>query len=201
MSRVTTRLLGLVAAFVCAVIMIAVNPGTAQACSCAVSTPDSAYRNADAVFQGTVTKTTTIKQKDQNRIDYRFTVDSVYKGSVFADQVVASGGAGNSCGVSMTVGSHWIIYATEGTEGSGDLTVSRLITSACSGNLPADRPPRALGSAREPLPGPSDRAEKSVTTDRRVSRGLTWTGIGLGGLVVLAGVGLALVWRTGRRSG
>ena len=49
-----------------------------------------------------------------------------------------------------------------------------------------------------PLPGASDRFERSETTDARLTRGLVIGGIGVLGLGALIGIGLAYLWRPKR---
>lgn len=93
------------------------------------------------------------------------------------------------------LGSVWIVFATAGIEGSGDRAVARLATSLCSGNLAEGRAPAVLGQPRAPLAGASDREERSVNTDRQLTRGVAIVGFGLLGLGVLATVALGLFWR------
>ncbi len=75
--------------------------------------------------------------------------------------------------------------------------MSRLVTTLCSGNLVDGRAPAVLGQPRGPVAGASDREERSVSSDRRLTRGVLVAGFGLLGLGALMAVGLALVWRRG----
>lgn len=197
MSRVTTRLLCLLGALLVGTLGALVSPRPAYACECAGVSTSRALRNADAVFRGTVTRNREIERGGSSRIDIRFRVSDVFKGTVYADQVVASTNGGAACGLNPEVGSEWIIFATDGIEGTGDQAVNRLVTSLCSGNLVTDRAPAVLGRPRPPLAGASDREERSVRTDQRLTRGVLVVGVGVLGLGALMSVGLALVWRRG----
>lgn len=195
MDRLATRTLRMVVALALACVAVLINPTPAAACDCGRQTTAQSLRTADAVFRGTITEQTPVKK---SRIDLRIQVDAVYKGTVFADQVVATAPDSASCGLFIEVGSSWVFFAVEGTEGEGDDAVNRLITTSCSGNLPATRPPAVLGVAQPPLAGPSDREERSVAADRQLSRVAVTIGISVLGLGVLGAIGLALLWRPGR---
>ena len=132
-------------------------------------------------------------------MDLRFEVDAVYKGTAFRDQLVSSSDNSASCGFSPEAGTTWIVFAMEGFEGVGDKTVTRLNTNLCSGNLPSGSAPRVLGQPRDPVDGPSDREEKTVVADQRLSQGLAYAGIGALFLGSLAVLGLIWLWRPGRR--
>jgi hypothetical protein len=132
------------------------------------------------------------------RIDIRFTVDRVYKGTVYREQVVASSRDSGACGLDPEIGSTWVIFAIEGIEGDGDRAVSRLITTLCSGNLPTGIAPPALRNPRRPLDGASDREERSTNTDRILTRGLKVAGIGALVVATLAVLGIGVLWRPGR---
>ena len=201
MSRPGSRVAALLAALVLAVLGAWVDPRPAWACDCAgISTP-RALRQADTVFRGTVTDTDDVGRGSGARTDVRFRVDEVYKGAAFRDQVVATPRNPSACGLSPEVGSTWVVFAVQGIQGRGDDAVARLVTTVCSGNLASGQPPALLGDGRPPTEGSSDREERSVRTDRALTRGLATAGVvGAGGLV-LAGLGLALLWRPGRRRG
>jgi len=175
-----------------------VHPAPAYACSCkGVSTVD-AFRNADAVFHGRLTEKSARSPSSAHRADLRFSVDAVFKGTVYGDQVVSSARNSGSCGLDPEIGTDWVIFAVESVEGTGNDTVNRLVTSACSGNLPTANAPAVLGRPTAPLQGASDRAERSTQTDRLVSRGLLIAGLGLVGLVFVGGAGLGLMWKRRR---
>jgi hypothetical protein len=157
-----------------------------------------AARQADAIFRGTVTTLRDVDRGEDARTDIRFHVDTVYKGSVYADQVVASPRDSAACGLTPKVGSTWVIFAVEGIQGSGDQAVLRLVTDACRGNLPGISPPTGLGRPHDPLPGASDREERATGADRVLSRGLAVGGIGLLFLGAVAVAGLVVLWRPRR---
>ena len=201
MSGARSRLAALLAVLLLAVLHAWATPQPASACDCLDLSTPRALRQADAVFRGTVTDTEEVGRRGDARIDVRFRVDAVYKGSVFRDQVVATPRNPVACGLGPEVGSTWVIFARQGVEGSGDDAVARLVTTLCSGNLASASAPALLGDGRPPTEGSSDREERAYRTDRTLTR---WLGIvaavGTGGLV-LAALGLALLWRPGRRPG
>jgi hypothetical protein len=175
-----------------------IDPSKAFACSCAGISTARAVREADAVFRGTVVGTKEVGRADAARTDIRFSVDRVYKGAVYREQVVASSRDSDACGLDPEVGSTWVIFAVEGIEGEGDQAVSRLVTTLCSGNLPTGIAPAMLGVPRPPLDGASDREEKSTNADRILTRGLGVAGISALSVVALVVVGLGVIWRPGR---
>ena len=193
-----TRVCLVLAALLFGALGVVVSPQPAYACSCAGISTSRAVRNADAVFRGQVTAKESVGRRDEQRIDLRFEVDAVYKGTVYHDQVVASPRDSAACGLDPETGTTWIIFAVEGVEGSGNDAVSRLVTTLCSGNLPTASAPAVLGEPRGPLEGASDREEKSTQADRRITRGLAIGGIGLLFVGALAVMGLAVLWRPGR---
>ena len=120
-------------------------------------------READAVFRGTVISKEVVGRNARARTDIRFSVDRVYKGTVYREQVVASTRDSDACGLDPEVGSTWVIFAIQGIEGEGDRAVNRLITTLCSGNLPSGLAPPVLRTPRPPLAGASDREEDPPT--------------------------------------
>lgn len=197
-TRLTLRLLVLVASVLLGTCAALVDPQPAFACSCAGISTNRALREADAVFRGSVISKEIVGRGDAARTDIRFAVDRVYKGAVYQEQVVASRPDADACGLDPELGTTWVIFAIEGIEGEGDRAVNRLITTLCSGNLPNGVAPPTLGNARQPLSGASDREERSTNADRIVSRGLAIAGIGGLCLASIALIGVALIWRPGR---
>lgn len=198
MTRTLTRVLCVVAALVCGAITLIVTPSPAHACECARRSTTQALSDADAVFRGTVTELDRLRDGKDVRVDYRFRVDAVYRGTAYADQVVASAPDGATCGFNPEVGGTWVIFATESIQGSGNRAVNRLVTSLCSGNLRTDQAPAVLGPPQAPRPGASDRAEKAINVDAALTRVLLVGGVVGGVLAAGAAVALALLWRPGR---
>jgi hypothetical protein len=196
-TRLTLRLLVLVASVLLGTSAAMVDTRPAFACSCAGISTNRALREADAVFRGTVISKEIVGRRDAARTDIRFAVDRVYKGAVYHEQVVASRHDADACGLDPEIGSTWVIFAIEGIEGEGDRAVNRLITTLCSGNLPGIAPP-VLGNPQPPISGASDREERSTNTDRIVSRTLAIAAIGGLCVAALAVLGVAVLWRPGR---
>lgn len=173
-----------------------VSPAPASACSCLGISTRRAAEQADAVFLGTVSTIEESKVGGERAAVLRFDVSRVYKGTVYRDQVIITPADSAGCGLTPDVGSSWVIFANGAIHGEGRSARVRLTTTLCSGNLSTSTAPTLLGRAAEPLPGASDRLERSETTDARLTRGLVIAGIGLLGLATLIGVGLAYLWRS-----
>jgi hypothetical protein len=196
--RLTLRLLALAASLLLGTCLALVDTTAAFACSCAGISTNRALREADAVFRGTVSGKEEIGRAGEARVDIRFTVDWVYKGTVYREQVVASTRDPDACGLDPEIGSTWVIFAIEGIAGQGDRAVNRLITTLCSGNLPTGIAPPMLRAPKPPLDGASDREERSTNTDRILTRGLAIAGIGALFVGALAVIGLGVLWRPRR---
>jgi hypothetical protein len=175
-----------------------VNPTPAAACLCLGISTRRAAEQAEAVFLGTVTKVDQTRSGGERAAELRFDVSRVYKGTVYSDQVITTPADSAGCGLTPDVGSTWVIFASGAIQGEGKNARLRLTTTLCDGNLSGDSPPRALGRPSPPLPGASDRLERSETTDARLTRGLVIGGIGVLGLGALIGIGLAYLWRPKR---
>lgn len=198
MTRLTARVITLLAALCLGLVTVVVVPGDAYACSCRPTSNRTAAERADAVFTGRVREATTVRKPEPGRVEIRFDVSRVYKGSVFAEQLVSSPQTPDGCGVDLAVGSTWVVFAEQRFEGTGDDAVLRLVTEACSGNIPGSTVPSLLGRGRAPLAGASDREERAVATDATVTGALKVGGLVGVGLVVLVGIALAVLWRPGR---
>ena len=198
-----TTLPGQLLTFVAAVLLgffaaMVAPPGKAYACDCAGISIDRASRQSTAVFRGTVLEKYSVGRGAEARTDIRFAVDAVYKGEVHREQVVASPKEARACGLDPKVGTTWVIFAVAGIEGSGDDAVQRLITTLCSGNVPSGTAPATLGEARPPIDGASDREERSINTDRTLTRGLVIAGGALLFAGALVAIGLVVLWRGDR---
>jgi hypothetical protein len=194
-TRLTVRALSLLAALALGLLTVVVTPREAYACSCARPGTETPARAADAIFTGVVVASESVRKPKPGRTDFRFAVSRVYKGTVYADQVVASPQGTDGCGVQFEVGSTWVIFAEETVEGAGDSAVFRLVTRLCSGNHRGSTVPLPWGFGQPPVTGASDREEKAVAADARFTRGLKIAGGVAVGLLVLGAVGLAVLWR------
>lgn len=199
MPRFLARLLALLTATTLGLLWLALSAPVASACTCRGMSNQSSAQQADAIFTGTVLSKTVVGKPAPGRTDIRFEVSRVFKGAVYAEQVVASPAGSDDCGINPGVGSDWLIFATQGVEGSGDDAVLRLVTRLCSGNVPGSSAPAYLGTGQLPLPGASDREEKASTTDAALSRALKVAGVSALMLLVLAGVAVGVLWRPGRQ--
>ena len=196
MTRLVLRPVALLAALLLGLLGLWLGARPAAACECAGLSLPRAVRQADAVFRGTLLDHDDVGRGADARTDLRFRVDRVYKGSAHQEQVVATPRDDDAgCGVDLQEGATWVVFAVEGLEGSGEDTVSRLITTRCSGNVLGGDAPALLGPGRPPLEGRSDREERAMNADRTLSGVLRLGGLVGAAAVVLAGVGLALLWR------
>lgn len=176
-----------------------ISPRPACACSCVGITTRKAAEQADAVFLGTVIAVDRGWFGGADRAEVRFDVSRVYKGLVYAEQVVTTPVDSAACGLTPEVGTSWVVFARSAVDGEGSQAKLRLSTTLCDGNLSTDDPPRSLGRSSGPLSGASDRGDAAQAVDVRLTRGLVVLGfVGLGA-VALIGVGLGFLWRPGRR--
>ena len=195
MRRMGRRVISFLAAAVLGLAGLLVDPDRAWACECTGISTATALDRSDAAFLGKVIAADAVGRRGDRRTDLRFEVSRVYRGTVYAEQVVASPVDVTACGLRPEIGSSWVIFAVDSVEGDDDDTVYRLRTTTCSGNLPTSTAPAELGRGRNPLPGPSDREESSISTDAAITRVLVVGGVGVLGLAALAGVALLLIWR------
>jgi hypothetical protein len=195
MGRLSSRLAALTAAILLGTLGALFGVRPAYACSCVAVTTADALRASDAVFAGTVTRTTDIGSAETGWTDVRFRVSTVYKGTVYADQVVATPQQPASCGLAPAMGSTWVIFATDAVEGTGHNAVDRLATGLCNGNLPQAGAPAILGTGRSPVPGASDREERATNADGALTRGIVIAGVSFLGVGLLLAAVIAIAWR------
>jgi hypothetical protein len=196
-TRLTVRVLAVLAALALGLLMVVATPRPASACSC-TGVRGRPVDRADAVFTGRVLSEQTVRKPSPGRTDIRFEVSRVYKGTVYREQVVASPHGSDGCGLDFEVGSSWLVFAEDRIEGSGSSQVFRLVTQQCSGNQAGVTAPFSLGSGRAPIEGASDREEQAQVTDSRLTGLLKGAGYVTLGLALLGAVGLAVLWRPGR---
>lgn len=125
--------------------------GRALACSCATPSPCEAYSQVDAVFVGTVASYTTRKEYTEwegQRYSFTVQTSSLQVEEAFTDlngatEVLVETTMGSSCGLSLSVGVRYIIYARR--EDSG-----RFSTWLCSRTKPAEYAEEDLAYLRSP---------------------------------------------------
>lgn len=127
MTAVRTLLAGLLAA----VGLVLITPSTSYACSCALGSPQSHARGADAVFVGTLLDIEPPPQREiMSSADpntFTFDVDQVLEGEIGGTVEVVSARDSATCGwEGAEVGEEYVIFAYEYR--------GRLSTSSCSGN-------------------------------------------------------------------
>lgn len=120
--------------------VLAITPGTACACSCAVLEPAEQVKEAAAVFTGTVVAARRAEGGDPlgppPPVVYTFRADQLYKGQASAEFEVATNADSAACGYDFVTGSRYLVFAAEGKSGlfAVDPGVA-LHTSLCAGNL------------------------------------------------------------------
>ncbi len=136
----------LVASPIVATTLVVAAP-TAKACSCAQPPRDPvAVRQSDAVFSGRVIdQAGPILSNGDN--GFALDVDTAYKGTVYETQWVFSETQGSACGIDLTLGKRYIVFA-HGEDAEG------LYTSICSKTRTIDEEPD-LDAAGVVLPGRS----------------------------------------------
>ncbi len=102
-------------------------PERVYACSCAQnSSPQTALRQADAVFIGTAIAVSPYNEEAQNvPIEAMFTVTDAWKGIKTATVTVETGAHSGMCGFYFEVGKSYMVYADKNQDGT-------LETSLCS---------------------------------------------------------------------
>ncbi|MDH2430705.1 hypothetical protein [Sphaerisporangium sp. TRM90804] len=119
--------------------LLAVTPGTACACSCAMLPPAEQVKESTAVFTGTAVAALRMEgdpMGPEPPILYTFRVDRVYKGPVSAEVTVASSSISSACGYTFENGSRYLVYARAGGDVVGappDADIA-LRTGLCHGN-------------------------------------------------------------------
>lgn len=191
--------------------------GTAQACSCAMGTPEERLDWADAVFIGQIVERTgkRVEKVGKNlftggSFTYTVEVDTVYKGQVAAIEHVVAGTDGASCGVTFPDSGPILVYggAGGGIIG-GKVAPDAYGTNLCSGSAATAVAPASYGAGQppigaEPTPSPTQTLAPEPTqpgVDFGSSTGSTWAvmfGIALAVVLVVVGV-IALLGRRERR--
>lgn len=194
-ARRLGRPLLLLAALALALLGPIVSPQCALACSCAQISLQEHLDGSEVAFVGTVITSDKRRRGDDRWVDVRYRVESVYKGEVFAEQVIAESVPDHMCnGATPLAGTRWLVFASPTLKGSGDRTLSRLTVSSCGGSQSVPADVSDLGEPRQPQPGNSDGAEAAEDADFALDRGLLIGGVATLSLVVVAGTGVALLW-------
>lgn len=122
------------------VLLTAVFTGPAAACSCVPGTEGQRFQQAHHVFTGTVTAVE-VEENDPATVGddkhrYRVVVGLEHKGDVPPMVDVLTSVHGGTCGISLSVGTEYLVFAY------GDSTDARVETHYCSGTrLASGGPP------------------------------------------------------------
>ncbi|XVV07457.1 hypothetical protein ACQPW3_19595 [Actinosynnema sp. CA-248983] len=121
--------------------------GTASACSCLpYDTEPQRYARADHVFSGYVSASTVLERGKPDYVwddlrAYTVQVDQEYKGDVPATVSVTTHYAGSMCGLSLTVGESYLVFAF------GESSGGEVWSNYCSGTRLASGGPPATTTA------------------------------------------------------
>ena len=143
MARVSHLLRRLLPALLLACAGLVLVPAAAQACKCQVPSAAQAARQADVVFTGVVLR----QQEDRRRAEAAVEVDRIYKGQIDTDTVDVASSV-NSCGLRLTDGASYVVFATDRRSG--------LVSDLCSGTTRARS--RSVGDVERVL-GPGERSQ------------------------------------------
>lgn len=172
-----------------------VSPTPANACSCMRSSLTDSLDRADVAFSGVLSASKTRSRPSPGHVELTFTVDRVYKGSAYAEQVVTTPLNNGGCGLDAPVGTSLVVLGSLTTQVDGSRSTSEVYTTLCYGNLATTTPPSVLGAGNAPLAGSSLQVDHAVRVDYTLTRGLTIAGISVAGVLVLASLGLVVLWR------
>lgn len=121
------RIARLAAAGVLAVATTMTLAGNASACSCAPATEEELFQRADHVFQGRVLAK---EAEAPQHVRYRVVVYKERKGDVPRFVSVITHESEATCGITLYVGTDYLIYA------KGDSSDRKVETNLCSGTRP-----------------------------------------------------------------
>lgn len=145
-------------------LIVAAQP--AAACSCVRApgpeTDRDFFRASRAVFVGEVLGSELARggqvTSSADPEVFTFAVSEVRKGEVSAEQEVVTENAGASCGLEVAVGGRYLVFGSDGGQGSGiEPGDGQLYAGLCGGTRPLDAGAvsDALGTRPEPEPLPA----------------------------------------------
>ena len=161
-TRHTGFLRSLVVIVVAAATTVLTSGEQASACSCAVQTEEAAFETADAVFVGQLVGVRTPPGDTWSSMDperFVFDVSEVFKGEVSARQSVVTARDGASCGLELSVGGTYVMFATA-TSREWELEPGEVVSGLCNGNRAvSDAPiPASFGAPSTPSAAPATTA-------------------------------------------
>jgi hypothetical protein len=169
---------------------IVVPTTAAQACSCAMGTPQQLENWAGAVFTGEIVDRTGARMVKSGQayapgsFTYTIEVDRVFKGSVTEVQKVVAGTDGAACGVVFPKEGPILVYGQTG-KGllTGEVAPDEYWTGLCSGSKTTSTAPTSYGAGAPP-PTSAGYLSTATQTDPEVD---TSSSALPGGVVVVGG--------------
>jgi hypothetical protein len=188
----------------------------AGACSCVARSDGEALATADAVFIGKVTgyddPRTGPVFSSADMVTWTFAVDEVFKGNVAAEQAVLSAAEDASCGLAVSAGGYYMVFAEHADAAAPAAADRPLAAGLCGGTreaAPGEQPPgfptatsvtAASVTATSVTTEPADVADEAAPVlpdDDGGWRRWVVPAIGVGGVVV---AGLVVAGRRNRRA-
>lgn len=187
-----------------------VAPGSACACSCVGFSETEARDRADVVFVGRLARREEpegVLTASTDPVTLVFEVTAVTKGDAAAVQGVRTASSGASCGLEVSVGQVYEVYARDdATSLRADLCGGTRLAAGRpgpAGSPPASATPTATTSGAVPAgvtsPGRPPRAGEAGLETRSATPVL-WSALGTAALLAAVGVGISTVRRR-RRTG
>jgi hypothetical protein len=176
-------------------VFVLIEAGTAQACECQPITRSEAVDRADVIMFGTVRSVRPVSDPASG-LELTLTVRYVYKGTAYTEQLVQTPDSA-ACGFTARPGTTMLVFATERPDPATQYAYE-LVSTQCAGNIVTDTAPRGLGPPQPPLPGSSADVGSADRVNDLLGNVLIGIGLGILGLVIIVGAGLAWLWRPGR---
>jgi hypothetical protein len=173
MHQVARLLVGL---FVASVPLVVWGAEPAAACSCGVGTEPEHLADADAVFVGTATRIDgrqpRVESSSIDPVTWTFSVESVVKGDVGAEQQVTTAATSASCGLELSAGQAYVVFASvNSADGTGPLQAG-----LCGGTRPAvpGEQPAGLPTGSRPTPAPTETAAPAADVAADDGEAMPW---------------------------
>lgn len=178
-------------------------PG-AGACSCAESTDQQAFEQADVVFEGTVAA----EQVDLDLAVIDFDVSGVFKGDARQTQSIYTDGQASDCTPTTNIGGTYFVFADviDGTEDTPGYPIGDLRAGLCGGTRPAGNTALDLDPPVDAVAPIADAPTTTTTlvaptnATEELAEPFTGGGVFVIGFIVVGIVGAFIASRVAKRS-
>lgn len=158
-----------VAIFALTFFILSLAPTASMACKCVESTPEEAFKNHDAVFQGTVLQIEEKKRAEETVVVVLLEVSNTWKG-VVNTQVLIETSVGSCMYSGFVKGKEYVIYANQ-VEGT-------LYTSLCDPTTKVTAAGEYLSFLGEGKP-PTNEVKIEIPTFNESTTPFIWIGFGI----------------------